>query len=300
MKVLVSIIIPTFNRSELIKETLDSISMQTYSNWECIIIDDGSIDATEVVVNEYCNKDSRFIYFKRPINKVKGASSCRNYGFSQSKGEFINFVDDDDLLSPNKIEEQLKRLLQEDCEVATTRWTYIKDTIQIPFKEHLTYKDFAKGEDVIQAFGDGYTFFPQHVFLVKRTLIDRVGLWNELLMNNDDGEFFCRILIHTKKVVFCKDSFVLYREPGITNVSKIQNSEKAEHLIISLILVHSYLILLDKDKFQSYIDHNISHAFSKIEERYMPVIKKYRWFFREEIKRRSFCFRVIKKIKSNY
>ena len=79
MKPLVSIIIPTYNRAHLIAETLDSIIAQTYTNWECIVVDDGSTDPTDELMETYCKKDSRFQYYHRPKNRPKGANACRNY-----------------------------------------------------------------------------------------------------------------------------------------------------------------------------------------------------------------------------
>ena len=81
MNKLISIIIPTFNRAHLILHTLESIKNQTYNEWECIIVDDGSTDNTEDVLKKYIDTDSRFRYFKRPLNHTKGPSSCRNFGF---------------------------------------------------------------------------------------------------------------------------------------------------------------------------------------------------------------------------
>ena len=103
MTPLFSIIIPSFNRAHLIPETLESVANQTYENWECIIIDDGSTDTTEEVVSQIAVKDNRFKFFSRPNSKPKGANSCRNYGFEISSGEYINWLDSDDLLLPEHI-----------------------------------------------------------------------------------------------------------------------------------------------------------------------------------------------------
>ena len=89
----ISIIIPTYNRAELLKGTLDSVMKQTYEQWECIIVDDGSSDNTKQVVENYINKDSRFKYYERPPSLNKGANACRNYGFKQSKGSFVKWFD---------------------------------------------------------------------------------------------------------------------------------------------------------------------------------------------------------------
>ncbi|RAR46602.1 glycosyltransferase family 2 protein [Flavobacterium lacus] len=110
---LVSIIIPTYNRAYLIGETLESIWSQTYSNWECIVVDDGSNDETETVVNEFCEKDERFQYHKRPSSLLKGANSCRNYGFEISAGEFINWFDSDDIMLDDFLEKKIIAFLPE-------------------------------------------------------------------------------------------------------------------------------------------------------------------------------------------
>ncbi|WP_179319486.1 glycosyltransferase family 2 protein [Winogradskyella helgolandensis] len=100
---LVSIIIPTFNRAHIIGETLDSIIEQTYQNWECIVVDDGSTDHTDELLANYCQQDSRIKYHHRPIERPKGGNTCRNYGFELSKGEFINWFDSDDLYLPDAL-----------------------------------------------------------------------------------------------------------------------------------------------------------------------------------------------------
>jgi len=98
---LVSIIIPTYNRAHLIHEALDSVLSQIRTNWECIVIDDGSADATAKLMERYKTNDSRFQYYNRPENLNKGASSCRNYGASLAKGQYLIFLDSDDQLLPN-------------------------------------------------------------------------------------------------------------------------------------------------------------------------------------------------------
>lgn len=95
---LVSIIIPTFNRAHFIWEALESVLAQTYENWECIVVDDGSTDETEELMVIYCAKDNRFRYHHRPSTRPKGANACRNYGFELSEGEYINWFDDDDVM----------------------------------------------------------------------------------------------------------------------------------------------------------------------------------------------------------
>jgi glycosyltransferase involved in cell wall biosynthesis len=98
--ILFTFVIPTYNREEFIINTLQSIEKQNYKNYEAIIVDDGGSDNTETVVNNFNNP--RFSYFKK-INEERG--SARNYGLSKAKGFYINFVDSDDTLYPNHLEE---------------------------------------------------------------------------------------------------------------------------------------------------------------------------------------------------
>lgn len=104
---LVSIIIPTYNRAHLIGETLDSVLAQTYTHWECIVVDDGSSDNTDEVVGDYVKKDPRFKYYHRPDTHLPGGNGARNYGFLQSKGEYIQWFDSDDLMLNVFIEEKI-------------------------------------------------------------------------------------------------------------------------------------------------------------------------------------------------
>lgn len=107
---LVSIIIPTYNRAHLIGETLDSVLAQTYQNWECLVVDDGSTDATSQLMATYCAKDSRFQYHHRPDAHLPGGNGARNYGFEVSKGEYIQWFDSDDVMYPHKIATQIALL----------------------------------------------------------------------------------------------------------------------------------------------------------------------------------------------
>lgn len=105
---LVSIIIPTFNRAHLIGETLDSVAAQTYQNWECIIVDDGSSDRSQEIVQEYVDGDARFRLVPRPDDKPKGASSCRNHGMEAALGKYVIFLDSDDVLLPTCLEGRVR------------------------------------------------------------------------------------------------------------------------------------------------------------------------------------------------
>ncbi|OOG62328.1 glycosyltransferase family 2 protein, partial [Flavobacterium sp. A45] len=109
---LVSIIIPTYNRAHIIGETLNSVLAQTYQNWECIIVDDRGSDNTSEILEKYTSKDSRINYLSRPETSPKGASACRNYGLSQSKGDYIIFLDSDDVLMEYCLKERIAKIFE--------------------------------------------------------------------------------------------------------------------------------------------------------------------------------------------
>lgn len=107
---LVSIIIPTYNRANIIGETLNSILAQTYTKWECIVVDDGSTDNTAEVMAGYLAIDDRFSYYDRPINRLKGGNAARNYGYEMAKGDYIQWFDSDDLMVAQSLETKLLKL----------------------------------------------------------------------------------------------------------------------------------------------------------------------------------------------
>lgn len=98
---LVSFIIPCYNQGEFLNEALLSVYKQTYSNWECLIINDGSTDNSKNIAKAWVEKDNRFIYFYR---ENSGVSSARNFGIEKVKGDYIQFLDSDDLIDSRKVE----------------------------------------------------------------------------------------------------------------------------------------------------------------------------------------------------
>lgn len=102
---LISIIIPAYNREHTLPKTITSVINQTYSNWECIIVDDGSTDGTEELCRNWIDIDSRLQYIQRDISP-KGASHCRNIGLAAAKGDYVIFLDSDDILLPHCLEQR--------------------------------------------------------------------------------------------------------------------------------------------------------------------------------------------------
>ena len=140
MKPLVSIIIPTYNRSQLLAATLDSVKSQSYGNWECIVVDDGSTDGTAALMATYTKSDARFVYLKRPEHRASGGNAARNYGFEQSKGAYTQWFDSDDLMGETLLETQLAALDASGKEFSICRHDRYNDDFTKMLKEGTTYQ----------------------------------------------------------------------------------------------------------------------------------------------------------------
>ena len=287
MNPLVSIIIPSFNRATLIGDTLDSIISQTYANWECIIIDDGSTDNSINILENYAKKDTRIRCYKRPNQKKKGSNTCRNYGFNLSNGEFVKFLDSDDLLSNDNIFEQLESIKKFDCYngiVVTSQWNYFINNILgvIPLSKQ-NNKSYRSGYDLLSDFGIYNTFYPPHIYLTHRSVFIKSGLWNEYLKINQDGEFFTRVLLNSSRIVHSKKGMVYYRfgyNSNEVNVSSFSTREKKEHSILSWVLIEAHLRLYKNDeKDIPYIQNAKSVVLKQLDNDALK--KKYAYFFRD-------------------
>lgn len=234
---LVSIIIPTYNRAHLIGETLDSVLAQTYTNWECIVVDDGSTDNTEAVVMGYVKKDTRFQYHKRRGVWKKGSCSCRNIGILISKGEFFQFLDSDDIISSNKFLDQinifneLPHLTFVFCKWGrfskseSDKFLYDKMPIYDCFDDPILFLN-----NLIESKG----YLPIHSFLFPKAEIDKAGLWDDQLIINQDGDYFSRIFLNFSSASCSLSSYVLYRTAQDENSITLNlNENKIKAIIFS-------------------------------------------------------------------
>lgn len=203
---LISIIIPTYNRAHLIGETLDSILVQTYPNWECIVVDDGSTDTTADVMREYIKKDNRFQYHQRPINKIKGPNSCRNYGFEMSNGEYIKWFDSDDVMLPYLLEKQVLSFAK-NVEMSVCKLSYFDFERRVPIKENII-----SSKNLIEDYLIGNVTFYISGPLWKRIFLEKQNqLFDESLTNLDDWDFNLRMLYQKPSITYNNEVLILYR-----------------------------------------------------------------------------------------
>ena len=229
---------PTYNRAHLIGETLDSVLAQTYPNWECIIVDDGSTDTSDEVVGEYVKKDSRFQYYQRPKDRKKGPNSCRNYGLELSKGEFVKWFDSDDLMYSELLEEQIASFKSTtDCSVCKIVYCDFEKNITV--KENTIYSS-----QLIEDYLVGrITFYVSGPLWRKRFLNNRKELFDENLFNLDDWDFNLRMLYKNPNIAFINKPLIKYRvhenslskEIGKLNVKEIKSEFNAREKHLKLI-----------------------------------------------------------------
>lgn len=187
---LVSVIIPAFNRATLIGETLDSVIAQSYTHWECIIVDDGSTDNTIQVIEEYCVQDKRFTLYKRD-REPKGAPTCRNIGLESSKGEYIIFLDSDDLLDEDCIKHRIKNIeLNPDYDL----WTYPMLLFNDRIDDLNILSNIETDEDVLDRFLSRDQLWLMTGPIWKRTELIRIGGFDEKLKSQQDLEIHARAL----------------------------------------------------------------------------------------------------------
>jgi glycosyltransferase involved in cell wall biosynthesis len=223
--VTVSILIPAYNAEAWIDETIKSVLAQTWPLIEVIVVDDGSTDKTFEKALKY--KQDNVKVFRQ---QNKGASAARNKAFMESSGNYIQYLDADDLLGPDKIENQLRSLQNQDKGViASSAWAMFFDDIQnAQFFPTALWRDFSSPVEWLISAWTGKVWMAASAWLTPRVLIEQAGPWNENLSLHDDGEFFCRVLLKSKGIKFCGEAKAFYRK-GLADSLSSQKSLKAIH-----------------------------------------------------------------------
>ncbi|RJP75611.1 MAG: glycosyltransferase family 2 protein [Desulfobacteraceae bacterium] len=182
---LVSVVIPTHNRSELLKRAVQSVLSQTWQDFEIIVVSDGSIDNTQETVASF--QDDRIRFLHHPVSK--GASAARNTGMKAAKSQYIAFLDDDDEWTPDKLELQMPVIINSEPRVGLVyAWMeyFDKDKsigIHAPLRRGYVLPDMLDK----QAIGGCPTV------IIKKEVLNVVGGFDEELMRGNDGDFFRRV-----------------------------------------------------------------------------------------------------------
>jgi glycosyltransferase involved in cell wall biosynthesis len=223
MKKLISIIIPFYNAEKYLSATIQSCLDQVYPHFEIILVDDGSKDNSAQVISSF--EDNRLKYFSIPNG---GPCRARNFGLSKASGELIQFLDADDILEKHKLSIQYKKYLQfgDDYIYSGVMGKIIgyQKTLEQDFNFY--YKDLTVLEYFQQMFANFGKYYTTGIWLVPRKLIDKTHGWDEKILLNNDGEYFCRVILKSKGIVFCPGATFYYRRDVPMSVSKSFNSKK--------------------------------------------------------------------------
>lgn len=239
MKKKVSILIPLYNAEKWISSTLDSIINQTYNNIEVVIVDDGSTDNSLNVVNEYQSEKIKIIQ-----QSNKGGCAARNLAFKESTGEYIVFFDADDLMFEEKIENQMKLVEKYGDE-------YIYSSQWIPFTNNQLPSKHPEKSPIDKDFDEAYKWLTtswEHkagavgIWVTPRQLIEKSGNWDETLKVNQDGDFFCRVILNSRGVKFTENAYMFYRRDVNTSISKKNIPKRADSMLKSYM---NYEIILN-------------------------------------------------------
>jgi glycosyltransferase involved in cell wall biosynthesis len=220
---LVSILMPAYNAEKWIEESLRSAIGQSWSHHEVIVVDDGSTDRTYEVA---CQFESPSVRVVRQENQ--GAAAARNKVYSLCRGEYIQWLDADDLLEVDKISLQMEAVRQGvgkemllSCEWG--RFMYRKE--RAVYTPTALWQDQSPLEWLLRKMGQNLYMSPAN-WLVSRELCEAAGPWDTRMLGDDDGEYFCRVLLASKGVHFVSQARSLYRKTSTESLSKIGRSEK--------------------------------------------------------------------------
>lgn len=243
MRPLVSILIPAYNAEEWIAETLRSAVAQTWEPKEIIVVDDGSSDRTLEIARQFESDQVRIV-----AKEHLGAAATRNEALALSKGEYIQYLDADDLLAPDKISRQMEALDESTSKrtLLSGSWAefvyrhYRSEFIPTALWCNLTPIDW-----LIRKMTLG-VFMQTAVWLLSRELAEAAGPWDTRLLGDDDGEYFCRVLLASDGVRFVPESRVYYRRSGVNCLSYIGLSDsKMEAQMCSMQLHIKYVRSLE-------------------------------------------------------
>ena len=272
MNSLVSILIPSYNAEKYIADTIQCALNQSWTNKEIIVIDDGSTDKSFEIAKKF---ESAIVKVFSQINS--GSCVTRNRLFELSSGDYIQYLDADDLLSPSKIEVQIELLKQSDNSISSCPWgVFYKTKEDVEIKTELVWKDYINPVDWLTDAWLGGGMMQTACWLTPRKLIQNSGGWNESLLKNpnDDGEFFCRVLLQSESIFFAEKATVYYRKPAASNVSRQISSIAVNSQLESYKQYEVHILKkVDSEKIRNAIANNYVYFIYKYDRAFPDLCK---------------------------
>jgi glycosyltransferase involved in cell wall biosynthesis len=200
---------PIYNRAHLIEETIESIKAQSYENWECIIVDDGSSDITIAVIQKLIDTDTRFQLFNRPIHIQKGPSACRNYAITKMKGDYIQFFDSDDMMHLDHLHNKINKIGNSD--IVVCRIKEFKGGFNNAFYTDDSGNQLHMPQDLFKSFVSGsFPMFMVAPLWRKSSLLPYIPIREDLHIL-EDHELYARALFDKKKCEIINKNLIYYR-----------------------------------------------------------------------------------------
>ena len=242
-KPLVSILIPAFNAERWVAATIRSALAQSWPHKEIIVVDDGSKDNTLWVARRF---EAAGVKVVSKANE--GAAATRNAAYAMSRGDYIQWLDADDLLSPNKIEVQLAALKDDDNArvLLSSPWAYFAYRPErARFVPNALWNDLMPVEWLLRKMGENL-HMQTATWLTSRSLAEAAGPWDTRMLSDDDGEYYCRVLLASRGVRFVPEGKVFYRSVPSSRLSFVGTSDKKmDALLLSMKLHIEYLRSLE-------------------------------------------------------
>jgi glycosyltransferase involved in cell wall biosynthesis len=245
MESLVSILIPVFNAENWIEETIKSALDQEWKNIEIIIINDGSTDRTKQILSTYDKyKQIKIFHYNN-----EGVCSARNRALSKAKGDYIQWLDADDILDKRKIIEQMRILKNYSdpkilCSSAFGLFYFDVDDSKIVNNDLCS--DLNPVDWLSTKLGNyNKNWVADSTWLVSRYLSIKAGPWNTSLIRDNDGEYFCRVVSNCTKVIFVKEAISYYRIGIPTSISQAKSDKALASLIFSSQLCIEHLLSIE-------------------------------------------------------
>lgn len=246
MTSLVSILIPAYNAEPWIADTIKSALDQTWSRKEIIVVNDGSNDQTLTVARQFAAKDVSVV-----TQDNRGAAAARNKAFSLAQGEYIQWLDADDLLAPDKIGRQMQTLedYQSKRTLCSASWgAFYYRPEKARFRPSPLWAHLSPVEWLLRKMGQN-CHMQTATWLVSRELTEAAGPWDTRLLGDDDGEYFCRVLKASDGVRFVPEAKVFYRNVGTNSLSyAIRSDKKLDAQFVSMKLHIQYLRSLEESE----------------------------------------------------
>lgn len=281
----VSVIVPCYNQGVYLDECLQSVMDQTHQNWECIIVNDGSTDHTEETAKKWAEKDPRFIYIYK---KNGGLSSARNAGLEKASGDYIQFLDSDDLIHREKFSKSLSG--NKEYPLVVSQFTIYRNQIQYPGYNRVE-QDFLSFEGILLGWDLKFSI-PIHCALISKQLLEGFQ-FDTTLTSCEDWLMWIHITRNNPEVLLVDESLAHYRKEDHINsmssdlykilsqrikifpmLKKLYGDDVHDRLVYHIIEVRSTQFIQQRSEFNKITGGKVVASYLALKRYYYNLFQK--------------------------